>query len=472
MSKTIVEALADFATDVELDNIPAEVVEDCKRVLLDSIGCGLAGIEEPKGTIGTGVGRLIGGPDGDATIFGTPYRTSAFGAAFANGESINALDFDTVLPPGHVAPYVLPGALAVGEVSRSSGRRLLEAVAVSHEIAYRFGKSMDYIRTPKDGAMQLPSVLGFTSTVFGATVAVAMLNGYDREVTANAIGIAGAITPVNSYRTWMDNVPNSSIKYTMAGPITQAALIAANSAGLGHTGDRRMLDDAEFGYRNFIGSKRWEPENLTRGLGESWGFPKEHSYKPYPHCRVTHTPLDAMISILDEHDITPTEIDAIRCWGEGWVEQPVWLYNDVHFPHEAQFSIAHGLAVGAHRLPPGPAWQSQETLRSPSVLALMEKVTFAPHPDYVSNLTGDPASRPTRVEIDARGKTFSAERSFPKGSVTSDPSTYMTTEEIIIKFRVNADGVLPAGQIDDIVDGILHLEKIDDVRTLLRATGK
>jgi hypothetical protein len=106
------------------------------------------------------------------------------------------------------------------------------------------------------------------------------------------------------------------------------------------------------------------------------------------------------------------------------------------------------------------------------VLALMEKVTFAPHPDYVSNLTGDPASRPTRVEIDARGKTFSAERSFPKGSVTSDPNTYMTTEEIVTKFRLNADGVLPAGQIDDVVDGILHLEKIDDVRTLLRATGK
>lgn len=472
MGKTLTEILADFACDVEFAELPPEVVEDCKRVLLDSIGCGLAGVEEPKGRIGVECARLIGGPDGDATMFGTPYRTSAFGAAFANGESINALDFDSVLPPGHVAPYVLPGALAIGEVARSSGRRLIEAVAVSHEVSYRFGKSMDYLRTPKGGEMQLPSVLGFTSTVFGATLAVTMLHGYDREVTADALGIAGAITPVNSYRTWMDNVPNSSIKYTMAGPITQASLIAAHSAGLGHTGDRCVLDDAEFGYRRFIGSDRWEPENLIRDLGRSWGFPKEHSYKPYPHCRVTHTPLDALNALLDEHDIKPEEIDAIRCWGEGWVEQPVWLYNDVHHPHEAQFSIAHGLAVGAHRIPPGRAWQAPETLRSPSVLQLMTKVSFAPHPDYVSKLSQDPSGRPTRVEIDARGQTFVAERSHPKGSVTSDPGTYMTTDELVTKFRINADGVLAAGQIDELVDGVLHLEEFDDVRALLRAAGK
>jgi 2-methylcitrate dehydratase PrpD len=298
-----------------------------------------------------------------------------------------------------------------------------------------------------------------------------MVNDYDEAVTADAISIAGCITPVNSYRTWMDNVPGSSIKYTMAGPITQAALIAAYSAGLGHTGNLRMLDDAEYGYRRFIGSIRWEPENLTRDLGQSWGFPREHSYKPYPHCRVTHTPLDALNAILGEHDIAATEIDAIRCWGEGWVEQPVWLNNDVQHPHEAQFSIAHGLAVGAHRLPPGPAWQTLETLRSPSVLALMEKVTFAPHPDYVSNLSRDPSSRPTRVEIDARGQTYAAERSHPKGSVTSDPSTYMTTDELVAKFRLNAAVVLPDNQVDAVVDGVLNLEQLDDVRALMRATG-
>jgi 2-methylcitrate dehydratase PrpD len=186
---------------------------------------------------------------------------------------------------------------------------------------------------------------------------------------------------------------------------------------------------------------------------------------------VNHAPFDALNAILSEHEIKPDEIDAIRCWGEGWVEQPIWLNNDVQHPHDAQFSIAHGLAVGAHRLPPGLAWQTPETLRNPSVLALMEKVTFAPHPDYVASLSRDGSSRPTRVEIDARGQTFSAERSHPKGSVTSDPSTYMTTDELVAKFRLNADGVLADSRSDSFINGVLNLEKIDDVQDLMRAAA-
>ncbi|RYE42207.1 MAG: MmgE/PrpD family protein [Hyphomicrobiales bacterium] len=471
MGKTLIEQLADFSTDVDFDELPAAVVEDCKRVLLDSIGCALVGGDVPKGRIGIDCGRMIGGADGEATIFGTPHRTSPYGAAFANGETINALDFDSVLPPGHVAPYVLPGALAVAEAGTTTGRRLVEAIAVSHEMSYRFGRSMDYLRTPKDGGMEVSAVLGFTSTVFGAAAAIAIVQGHDREQMADALGIAGAITPVNSYRTWMHNVPNSTIKYTMPGPVTQAALVAAHSAGLGHTGNRRLLDDTEFGYRRFIATDRWEPNNLVQGLGSNWGFPGAHSYKPYPHCRVGHAPLDALTQLVADHNIAPEEIDAIRCWGEGWVEQPVWLNNDVHHPHEAQFSIAHGLAVGAHRITPGPAWQQPETLQMPSVLDLMKKVTFRPHPDYVSALTRDPSSRPTRIEVDAHAQTYIAERSFPKGSPSSDPEVYMSTDELVTKFRINAEGRLPSDAVDALVDGVLHLEDVTDVRELLRTAG-
>jgi 2-methylcitrate dehydratase PrpD len=472
MSKTLIEVLADFASGARLEQLPDDVVEDSKRVLLDSIGCAVVGVEVPKGSIGIGAGRLMGGSDGGATLYGTAHRTSPYGAAFANAETINALDFDTVLPPGHVAPYVLPGMLAVAEERGTAGRDLVAAIAVAHEMSYRFGRSMDYLRSPKDGGMELVAVLGFTATVFGATAAIAMVQGQDREKTADALGIAGAITPVNSYRTWMENVPNSTIKYSMPGPVTQAALTAAYSSLLGHTGDRRILDDAEFGYRRFIGTQRWEPDNLVQDLGSSWGFPRAHTYKPYPHCRVGHGPLDALREIVGSHGLAPDEIDAIRCWGEGWVERPVWLHDDVQHPHEAQFSIAHGLAVGAHMIEPGPAWQQPETLQKPSVLELMKKVTFAPHPDYVSILSHDPSARPTRIEVDARGETFVVERTHPKGSPSSDPAIHMSTDEVVAKFRTNAEGRLTPDAAERLVEGVMGLEKVRDVRGLLRAAGE
>ena len=380
MGKTITEQLAEFTSETEFPHLPTEVVEECMRILLDSVGCALAAVDQPKGRIGIEYGRLIGGADGDATIIGAGSQTSIFGASFANGELISAMDFDAVLPPGHVAPYVLPGALAVGESRGCSGTELVTAVAVSHEMSYRFGKAMDHHRDIKDGKISLPSALGFTSTVFGATAAIGKLKGYSSSVLAHALGVAGSITPVNSYRSMVAHAPSSTIKYTMAGVVAQTALTAAHMAELGHRGDLEVLDDTEFGYRRFIGTSRWEPGLITSGLGVDWRFPAEHSYKPYPHCRVLHAPLDTLIQLVDEHDIKPEEIDAIHAWGEAWIEQPIWLNKTIEHIHDGQFSVAHGLAVGAHRVPPGKAWQDPDLVFSRSVLELMDKVDIRTPP--------------------------------------------------------------------------------------------
>lgn len=57
---------------------------------------------------------------------------------------------------------------------------MIEALPVAHEISYRFGRSMDHLRTPTgDGGMQVASVSGFISTVFGATAAITMVEGRD-----------------------------------------------------------------------------------------------------------------------------------------------------------------------------------------------------------------------------------------------------------------------------------------------------
>src|SRR5437870_5641387 len=149
--------LAAFVAQTSFDSLPPDVVHESKRILLDSLGCALAAGGQLKGKIGVEFARGLGGSDTTATIVGSTQRSSIFGAAFANGELINALDFDAVLPPGHVSPYVLPGALAVAETGHLPGSDLLLAVAISHEIANRFGKAMDYIRDIKGETVSMPS---------------------------------------------------------------------------------------------------------------------------------------------------------------------------------------------------------------------------------------------------------------------------------------------------------------------------
>jgi 2-methylcitrate dehydratase PrpD len=470
MTKTMIEQLADFTASTGFDQLPHEVIGESKRLLLDSIGCALGGVSHPKGRIGVEYGVISGGLDGPATILGTSRHSSVSGAAFANGELMNALDFDAVLPPGHVSPYVFPGLLAVSEALGSTGKSVIAATALSHEMSYRFGKAMDYIRDAKTGAISTSPVIGYTATIFGAAAAISKVQGVDSPVIANALGIAAAITPVNSHRSWMSHPPSATIKYTMAGPLAQAALTAAYSAQLGHRGDLQVLDDRDFGYPAFIGTTRWEPDMLAE-LGNretEWRFPAESSIKPYPHCRILHAPLDALTDLLEENDIRPDEIDAIRVWGEAWVMLPVWLSNEIGQVHDGQFSIAHGIAVGAHRLTPGPAWQDPDVVFSPSVMGLMQKVTYAPHPNYAEELSKHPSARPSLIEVDARGTTFTAERRFPKGSPSPEPETYMTTDELVAKFRVNAEGVLPSGAADAVVDAVLNLEQVEDAGTITR----
>ncbi|WP_175817240.1 MmgE/PrpD family protein [Burkholderia diffusa] len=470
MSATVIEQLAQFAAATDYSELPSAVVEECKRDILDSIGCALAAKGQSKGEKGIACGLSIGGTDGPATIIGTGQHTSVFGAAFANGELISTLDADSVLVPGHVSPYVLPGAFAVGEANHRSGRDLIAAVAVSHEMSYRFGISMNGTREYKDGKAATAAVVGYSSTIFGATASASKLKGLSTERIANALAIAAAISPVNAHGAWLRHAPPSTIKYLLAGALAQSALTATEMGDVGHRGDLQLLDDAEFGYPRFIGTTLWKPEQITTGLGEEWLFPNFLMFKPYPHCRVMHAPLDILIELVHQHELRVDEIDSITAYGEGWAYVlPSFVFRDIREPQDAQFAFAHGLAVAAHRIPPGPKWQDPEVVFDPSVMKLMEKVRLEVHPDSADAHGKNPSSRPSRVEIRARGQLFTGDKLFPKGTPSSDSQSYMTTEELVRKFRNFAGEFVEPLIVDRVIDAVLNLEKVDDFGAVMRS---
>lgn len=466
---TIIEQLAQFAAATSIEHLPPAVVDECKRDILDAIGCALAAADQPKAQKGIACGVRIGGRDGPATIIGTGQRSSIFGAAFANGELISTLDADSVLVPGHVSPYVLPGAFAVGESEHRSGNDLIAAVAVSHEMSYRFGIAMNGTREYRDGKAATAAVVGYSSTIFGATASAAKLRQLPAEKIANALAVASAITPVNAHGAWLRHAPPSTIKYLLAGGLAQAALTALEMGDLGHRGDLQMLDDAEFGYPRFIGASLWAPEHLTQGLGTDWRFPNFQMYKPYPHCRVMHGPLDILIDLVSQNDLAPAEIESITSYGEGWAYVlPSFVFREIREAQDAQFSFAHGLAVAAHRIPPGPRWQDPRVVFDPSVMALMDKVRLEVHPDSAQAHGKNPSSRPSRVEVRARGQTFVGEKVFPKGTPSSTTDSRMSNDELVQKFRSYVDGLVPTAVIDSVIDDLLHLERVPDFSAVMR----
>jgi len=465
----IIQRLAQFTEHTQFDELPSNVIEECKRDILDAIGCALASVNQPKATKGIECGVRIGGLNGPATVIGTGQRSSVFGAAFANAEMINTLDADSVLLPGHVSPYVLPGAFAIGESERRSGKDLIAAVAVSHEMSYRFGTAMNTTRDYKDGKTAIAPIVGYSSTIFGATASAAKLKSLDQERIAHALGIAAAITPVNAHRAWLDHAPPSTIKYLLAGSLAQSALTAMEMGAMGHRGDLQMLDDAEFGYPRFIGTSLWLPERLTESLGDTWHFPTHLMFKPYPHCRVMHAPLDILYRLIQEHDIRVEEIESITAYGEGWAYVlPSFTFRRIDRIEDAQFCFVHGLAIAAHRIEPGPKWQDTAVVFDPSVLGLMEKIKLEIHPDYATAISNNPSSRPSRIELRARGILFSGEQMFPKGTPSSDPASYMSTPELEAKFRTFVQGIVTESTANQVVNTVLNLESIDDFGAVMR----
>ncbi len=136
---------------------------------------------------------------------------------------------------------------------------------------------------------------------------------------------------------------------------------------------------------------------------------------------------------------------------------------------DAQFSVPYNFSVAAHRVKAGPEWQDlATTMRNPSILELMKRITLKPHPEYAKVQRKDSiAARLGKVEVVARGRTFSEERKYSKG-MPGPEEFRLKDEEIVEKFRHQASPILPAHKVDKTVDNILSLEEKEDISEVMR----
>ncbi|MBI3918399.1 MAG: MmgE/PrpD family protein [Betaproteobacteria bacterium] len=129
------QILADYVKSVTLDRVPQREVEVAKLGVLDQIGVALAGVgEDPGIRVQDMVNRCAAN---EATVFGTPRKTSTWLAALVNGTLGHTLDFDDCSSFGHPSVVLVPAMLATGETQDRSGRELLEAYIAGYEVAKR-----------------------------------------------------------------------------------------------------------------------------------------------------------------------------------------------------------------------------------------------------------------------------------------------------------------------------------------------
>ncbi|MFC1815766.1 MmgE/PrpD family protein, partial [Thermodesulfobacteriota bacterium] len=436
-------------------------------ILLDSFGSALGGLSIDKGKIAVDFARRFGGSN-EASIIGTGDRASYFGAAFANGELIQAIDYDPVIYPAiHVTPFVLAAPLALAEGAHTSGKEFIRTAAIAMEISVRFGKAFHKVREISDESGTHKPVTGYSWNVFGGTAASGLILGLDHTMMAHALGIAGVISPVNAREQFATAVPMAMTKHLMAGWMCGSEITAAFLAEMGYIGDTTVLD-SENGYWKFSGYGQWEPDAITDGLGERWHFVAGTNYKIYPCCGILRTCLDCLIDIINKNNIKPEDIEKIKVYADPSCTRPIWQNKDIKTTTDAQFSVAYTFSVAAHGVKIGPEWQDLGTMHNASILGLMEKITAEPHPEYMKVHREDPTSKLGKVVVVAKGKTFSEERRHFRGD--SGPEEFrLKDDDIAEKFRQQASKILPPEKVDRAVDSILNLESEADICKVMKS---
>ena len=465
MTDTIQE-LARFVVDTKYDDLPEDVIHAAKFLLLDSIGCALASVTTDRGKMSIALARKMGGPP-ESSIIGIGDKISSVAASYANGELINSTDNDTLMPGGHVPPYVIPPTLAVAESNNCKGKEFLLATALGFEIAARVPagiKQQRFTGEGKDAKFSWGNRGGQAYSNFGATAGAAKLLSLDHEKMGHALGISGHLCQVLTHVRFSFSDYRHLTKYGVPGWQNTGGIMAAFLAELGYSGDTTVFD-GDYGFFHFCGYEgEIDLQAITEGIGRRWDFTRI-IYKPYPCCRMLHGGIDCLYKILKENRIQPDEIESIEVLGHPTIELPCFIHKEVKNVVDAQFNAAYVFSVVASGVRIGPEWQDPATMNDPGIRELMKKVTFGGHPEFVQRAQKNMGEQLFTVDVVARGKKFHEETLTPSGTVGT--SGALSDADLEKKFRHNAERILTQNQINKAVRSILNLERLGNVSSLM-----
>ena len=428
--------IADFLDRLRFDTLPPAVIHQARRVVLDTVGCLLAGIPTPVGTRSARLGTAFPHPGG-ATIIGSATGLSPFIAAMAHGFMANALDGDDGHRASrlHAGGVIVPAALAAAEERDISGRRFVEAVVAGYELAHRAGI------VSQQGDISFGSAYGST---FGAAAAAAHILGLGPEETISAMGIAEMHAPNSMLMGWVDARRIPMIKEGM-GWSAATGIMAAHMARAGISGTLALFEGRE------------DISRIGR-LGADYEIEKNY-FKPYPCCRWIHAPLESLLGILRKNALTAETVADIkvRTFGKAArLDQP-----KPPTAEDAQYSIPFVLATALLKGDFAPRDMDAERLADEAVLAQARKVRVIEDPVLDA---GYPASITARVEVTTRsGAVHTRTNRSVKGN-WDDP---LSDEQLQAKFAKFAAGVLDAADAATACDRLKRLDATESIKDFI-----
>jgi 2-methylcitrate dehydratase PrpD len=271
------EQLAAYVAASDARAIPARTRETAKRLLLDGIGCLLAGTQGSPGRMAARMMAHLNGGAGHSTIMIDGTRASARDAAFVNGITLYSVGVNDIhkASGSHPGGCIIPALLAVAEWLRVPGDEMLAAMIAGYDVMGRLGRA----------TMPAHRARGFHPTgtygAFASTAAVGRLLRLDPAALTSALGIAGS----QAAGLVAFQADGSLTMVFHAGRAAQNGVEACLLAREGFTGPRAVLEDPHGGFVSSTAAE-YRLEALTYALGGFFEV-EDTTFRPFYGCTYT-----------------------------------------------------------------------------------------------------------------------------------------------------------------------------------------
>ena len=447
--------LAQWAAQLRFADLPPAVVADCRYRLLDTLGVALAAVPLPIGVAVRKAGRALGSGS-EATALGEAGLTNAASAALVNGTLAHAMDFDdthneSVMHPS--APAVA-AALAAAQAVGADGRELVVAIAIGNELGCRLG-----LVAP--GAfhgvgLHPTSALGAPA----ATAAVGRLWRLTPAQIAASFGIsasqASGVLEAYADGTWS--------KTLHPGWAANAAIVAARLAQAGFTGPATAFDGRYGLYRALLpADTALDFGAATHGLGQHWTS-LDTAYKLFACAHSIHAFVEGALALRKAHGLDAARIKsialAVPAEFVGQIAEPraakLAPRTSTHARASLFYAVAAALADGAL----DAAHYEGDAYARADILDLAKRIDYR----------AVPASGPIKFSGGVVLETTDGHR-FERFVEEADGtgSRKLSPARIEAKFRATAGSVLPAAQVDRLIELVGAIDKQPDLKALAQA---
>jgi len=439
----VMAALSKYMSEARDRALPEVVIAEAKHHILDTIAAMVSGSELPPGRQALRFAQNYGG-EKVTTIVASKLLCGPIEAAIVNGELAHSDETDDDYSGGgaHPGSSVVPTTLALGEQAGISGTHFLRAVTLGYDIGMRAYKTVGDGPFIKD----THNLVGTFGSSAAAGCALSLNAQQMRWLVDYAAQQAGA--GIASWRRDTDHIEKG---FVFGGMGARNGVTGALMVQTGWTG----VSDVLSGPDNFVVSyaPKADPALLIEKLGERYEVTLT-TIKRWTTGGPIQSPLDALQILLKRHPFEPDQVKEVVVRA---ATSAAYTVNNREMP---DICLQHMVAVMIiDKTASFKAAHDKPRMQDPAVLSVRAKVKLVPDADLERLIP----KRVAIVEVTLNDGTTLTER---VEAVRGTPENPMTREEVVAKARDLMAPVLGDAQCAKLIESILGLENVKDVREL------